>query len=90
MLSVISAARGFTYSADVSNIEIYREIEQGKKVVLNVDFQDLIVRKTQDVRLRDGDVVWVPSQSGRFYEEHSVNAINQFLGVTSRAKNAVD
>ena len=80
LFSALSAAQGLTYSADINNIEIYRELEFGKKVVLSVDFEDLTLRNTQDVRLRDGDIIWVPSKSGRFVEEHSINAINQFLG----------
>lgn len=88
LLAAITAAQGFTYSADIHNIEIYRELEFGKKVVLTVDFRDLVQRKTQDVRLRDGDIVWVPSQSDRFIEEHSINAINQVIGTGTSLERA--
>ena len=80
LFSAISQASGFTYSADIHNVEIYREIEFGQKIVLSVDFQKLVYRQVQDIRLRDGDIVRVPSQASRFTEEHSINAINQALG----------
>ena len=83
LFSVVSAARGFTYSADIHNVEIYREVEFGKKVVLTVDFEDLVLRGTQDIRLRDGDIVWIPSQSGRFVQEHTINAVNSIIGAGS-------
>jgi protein involved in polysaccharide export with SLBB domain len=90
LLSVISAARGFTYSADINQVEIFREIEFGKKVVLSVDFEELVLKKTQDVRLRDGDVVWVPSHDSRFYEEHSIRAINALLGTARGVETSID
>ena len=89
LFSALSAAQGLTYSADINNIEIYRELEFGKKVVLSVDFEDLTLRNTQDVRLRDGDIIWVPSKSGRFVEEHSINAINQFLGTGNNIDRSI-
>lgn len=87
LMSVVAAADGLTYAADIHNIEIYRELEFGRKVVLNVDFEELTLRGTQDVRLRDGDIVWIPSQSGRFTEQHSINAINSLLGAGNSVYN---
>lgn len=87
LFSVLAAANGLNYAADIHNIEIYRELEFGKKVVLNVDFQDLTLRGTQDVRLRDGDIVWVPSQAGRFTEQHSIDALNSILGAGNNVYN---
>ena len=89
LFSVIAASRGFTYSADIHNVEIFRELEYGKKVVLTVDFEDLVLRRTQDIRLRNGDIVWVPSQSKRFVQNHTINAINQLIGTGSSVQNVV-
>jgi len=89
LFSALAAAQGLTYAADIGNIEIYRELEFGKKVVLSVDFEDLTLRNTQDVRLRDGDIIWVPSKSGRFIEEHSISAINQFLGTGNNIDRSI-
>ena len=83
LFSALSSALGLTYAADIHNIEIFRELEFGKRIVLTVDFEDLVLRKTRDVRLRDGDIIWVPSQSGRFTEANSINAINQLIGTGS-------
>ena len=84
LMSLLAEAHGLSYSADIHNIEIYRELEFGKKVVMAVDFEQLTLRGAQDFRLRDGDIIWVPSQSGRFIEEHSINAINEALGAGNR------
>jgi len=89
LFSALAAAQGLTYAADITNIEIYRELEFGKKVVLSVDFEDLTLRNTQDIRLRDGDIIWVPSKSGRFIEEHSISAINQFLGTGNNIDRSI-
>ena len=80
LMSVLAEAHGLTYAADIHNFEIYRELEYGKKVVMSFDFEKITLRGTQDLKLRDGDIIWVPSKSGRFIEEHSINAINQALG----------
>ena len=88
LFSAVSASLGFTYGADIHNVEIFRELEFGKKIVLTVDFEELVLRKTQDIRLRDGDIVWVPSQSGRFIEENSINAINQLIGTGTGLERA--
>lgn len=85
LMSILAEAQGLTYAADIHNIEIYRELEFGKKVVMGVDFERVTLRGTQDIRLRDGDVIWVPSQAGRFIEDHSINAVNQALGIGNRA-----
>ncbi len=87
LMSVLTEVRGLTYAADIHNLEIFRELEFGKKVVLKVDFEQLTLRGTQDIRLRDGDIVWVPSQSGRFSEQHSINAINSVLNAGNNARN---
>ena len=86
-MSVLTEARGLTYAADIHNIEIYRELEFGKKVVMKVDFEKITLRGTQDIRLRAGDIVWVPSQSGRFSEQHSINAINAVLNAGNNVFN---
>lgn len=85
LMSVFAEAQGLTYAADIHNIEIYRELEFGKKVVMAIDFEKISLRGTQDIRLRDGDIIWVPSQSGRFIEFHSINAVNEALGIGNRA-----
>lgn len=87
LFSVIAAANGFTYSADIKNLEIYRNTEHGKKVVLNLDFEEVVQRNTQDIKLRDGDIIWIPSQKSRFYEANTINAANQFIGLGSRIQN---
>jgi protein involved in polysaccharide export with SLBB domain len=90
LLSVIAASKGFTYSADIHNIEIFRELEFGRRSVLQVDFEELVMKRAQDIKLHDGDIVWVPSHKTRFYEEHSIRAINSFLGTSARTRDSIE
>lgn len=86
LLSSLVAAGGLTFGADVKHIEILRELQQGKKVVLSIDLEEQVLRGAADVRLRDGDIVWVPSHPRRFYQEHTVNFINSLIGAGSGAQ----
>ena len=88
LLSAIIAARGLTYSADIHGVEIFRELEFGNKVVLSVDLAEVVLRGGQDIKLRDGDIIWVPSKKGRFYEEHTINAINGIVGAARNIDEA--
>ncbi len=90
LLSALSAARGLTYSADINNMYIYREIHFANKSILNVDLEKIVLWAGQDVRLRDGDIIYVPSKSGRYSQEQSVNLINQLTGSITNVDRAVD
>lgn len=88
LLSSIIASEGLTYSANIHEIEIYRELEYGNKVVMTVDLEEVVLRGAQDVRLRDGDIVWVPSQGDRFLVEHTVRVVNALANTALRVDDA--
>ena len=90
LLSAIVASGGLTFSANIHEVEIYRELEFGNKVILTVDLEESILRGGQDVRLRDGDIIWVPGQTNRFYEEHTIRALNSLAGTTINVDRAAD
>ncbi len=79
LLGAIASAGGLTYSSDVHKVEIIRELEAGKKAALSLDLEKFTIGEGQDIRLRDGDVVRVPSSSGRFVTRQVTDAINSIL-----------
>lgn len=80
LLSAINAAGGLTFAANVHEIEIFRELSNGRKVALDLDLEEHVLRQAKDIRLRDGDIVWVPSHPTRFYQMHAINFINSIFG----------
>jgi polysaccharide export outer membrane protein len=80
-LGAVAAAGGFTYSADVNQVEIIRDVGEGKKASLVLDLEAVALNGKSDVRLHNGDVVRVPSEPGRFTKRQIVEAINGFFRV---------
>lgn len=83
-LSAIAAAGGFTYAANVNEVEVIRDIGSGKKASLTVDLEKIAFQGAPDISLRDGDVVIVPSAAGRFRARQVVEAFRSIMrgGVT--------
>jgi polysaccharide biosynthesis/export protein len=80
LLGAIASASGLNYSADVKQVEVVRELGSGQKALLTVDLEKIALREGTDIRLRDGDVVRVPSSPGRFATRQTINIVNGFLG----------
>lgn len=83
-LSAIAAAGGFTYAANVNEVEVIRDIGNGQKASLTVDLEKIAFQGSKDISLRDGDVVIVPSAAGRFRARQVVEAFRSIMrgGVT--------
>ena len=79
LLGAVASAGSITYSADVKSIEVIREISPGKKAVLTVNLEQIALGGGKDMRLRDGDVVRVPSAGGRFVTRQVVTAITSVV-----------
>lgn len=88
LFSALTASKGLTYSADIEGLQIYREIQFGNKAVLTVNLEKVVLLAGQDIKLRDGDIIYVPSKSGRFYQEHTINAINRLTGAVLNVDDA--
>jgi polysaccharide biosynthesis/export protein len=60
--SLLEQAGGITTIADVRNVRVTRTI-QGKETVYNSNLWDLLTRRqiNQDISLRDGDTIFVPT-----------------------------
>jgi polysaccharide export outer membrane protein len=76
VIGAIAAAKGFTYSADVNNVEVIRDVGAGRKALISLDLEEVGLRGGPDIRLRNGDLVRVPSHSGRFFKRQIVETIN--------------
>ncbi len=84
-LSAVAAAGGLTYSANVNAVEVVRDIGSGKKAAVIIDLEDVALRNGKDIQLRAGDLVRIPSASGRFAGRQVVEVINSvFSGVGGR------
>lgn len=87
VIGAIAAAKGFTYSADVNNVEVIRDLGAGRKALISLDLEEVGLRGSHDIRLRNGDLVRVPSHSGRFFKRQIVETINGLfngVGVNKR------
>jgi len=83
VIGAIAAAGGFTYSANVKQVEVIRDIGGGRKALATLDLEEVGLRGGHDIRLRAGDLVRVPSEPGRFFQRQVVEALNSlFNGVS--------
>lgn len=86
-LGAVAAAGGFSYAANVKEVEILRDIGGGKKASRVMDMEEIALRGANDIRLRDGDIIRVPSEPGRFMRRQIVESINSlFRGVGANAQ----
>ena len=86
LLGSIAASGGLTYSADVSRVELIRELGGGTKAIMPVDLEAIALRGEKDLRLRDGDVVRVPSEPSRFATRQVVESINKLFSFSSQVR----
>lgn len=88
-MGAVASAGGFTYSANVKEVEVIRDIGGGRKALLSLDLEEAGLRNGRDVRLRDGDIVRVPSEPGLFMKRQIVETLNGIfrgVGVNSSVK----
>jgi polysaccharide export outer membrane protein len=87
-LAAVAAAGGFTYAANVNEVEVIRDIGGGKKASKTIDLEQVAFRGASDIGLRDGDVVLVPSAPGRFRARQVVEAFRSVFrgGVTGSVR----
>jgi len=87
-LSAIAAAGGFTYAANVNEVELVRDIGAGKKASLTVDLEKIAFQGAPDITVRDGDVIIVPSSPGKFRARQVVETFRSIMrgGVSGSIK----
>ena len=87
IMGAIAAARGLTYAASVNSVELIRDVGGGEKALISMDLEAVGLRGARDIRLRNGDLVRVPSEPSRFFKRQVVHAINGLfngVGVNQR------
>ncbi|HMO18470.1 MAG TPA: polysaccharide biosynthesis/export family protein [Oligoflexia bacterium] len=80
LMGAIATAGGLSFAADVNSVEVIREIGSGHKAMITIDVEKIALQDGLDIRLRDGDLIRVPSARGRFAINQVVNVINSLLG----------
>ena len=80
LVGALAAAGGITYGAKVDEVEVVRQIGD-RQVHLVIDLEKISSGEEQDVRLRTGDVVRVPSDSGRRLSQDVFKGIADLLSV---------
>ncbi len=76
VIGAVAAAQGFTYSANVNQVEVIRDTGGGRKAILTLDMEEVGLRGGRDIRLRNGDLVRVPSEPNRFFKRQIVETVN--------------
>jgi polysaccharide export outer membrane protein len=63
VLAALTTAQGVTLSADITQVQLRRQIGGGREQTVTLNLDDLIKtgRSYQDITLRDGDTVYVPT-----------------------------
>jgi polysaccharide biosynthesis/export protein len=79
LLGALAASGGITYGAKLDEIEVVREVALGKKAHLVLDLTRLASGEEKDVRLRNGDIVRVPSDAGRRMRQDTFEGIRRFI-----------
>ncbi|MEG4961760.1 MULTISPECIES: polysaccharide biosynthesis/export family protein [unclassified Microcoleus] len=71
LMEMLQLAKGVTSAGDMRNIQIRRPRRGGSEQVTNVDLQDFLDTGNlrQDVTIRDGDTIFVPTASALNTEE---------------------
>ncbi len=81
VLGALAAAGGITYGAKVDELEVVRDLGNEDKVHLILDLNRVISGEVRDIKLRNGDVVRVPSDSGRRLRQDTFEAIGKVINV---------
>ena len=79
LLGALAASGGITYGANLDEIEVVREASAKEKLHLVMSLEDLSSGKYPDVRLRNGDIVRVPSSSGRRMTQDTFEGISKMI-----------
>jgi polysaccharide export outer membrane protein len=79
LLGALAAAGGITYGAKVDEVEVVRDVGAKGKARLVLDLERIARGEDTDVRLRNGDLVRVPSDTGKRMKQDTYEAITRIL-----------
>ncbi|MCB0321688.1 MAG: polysaccharide export protein, partial [Bdellovibrionales bacterium] len=75
LLGALAAAGGITYASKPDEVELIRPARNGEQLRLVVDLEQILNGSSQDVPVRNGDIVRVPSHSGRRMRQDTFDGI---------------
>lgn len=76
----MALAGGHAKAAALKNVQLVHSLKDGRKEAITVSLKDIYNGKAPDVPLEDGDVVYVPTSTGKLAVEQ---AIQSALGIGS-------
>ena len=79
LLGALAASGGITYGAKIDEIEVVREASVDQKTRLVLDLEKIGAGEEKDVRLRNGDIVRVPSDSSRRLRQDTFEGITKLI-----------
>ncbi|MEZ4753491.1 MAG: polysaccharide biosynthesis/export family protein [Bdellovibrionota bacterium] len=80
LLGALAAAGGIRSSAKADEVEVIRQLD-GDKVHVVINLEGLSQGEVKDVNLRSGDIIRVPSDSGKRMSEDTFNTITSIISV---------
>lgn len=78
LLGALAASGGITYGAKIDEVEVIRPIK-GDNIHLVLNLEDIATGKEKDLRLKDGDIIRVPSHGGRRVRQDTFDAITRII-----------
>ena len=79
LLGALAASGGITTSAKIDQVEVVRDRTIDDKLHLVLDLEQIARGELKDVRLRNGDIVRVPSDSGRRLKNDTFESISKII-----------
>lgn len=74
----MALAGGGAKAAALNRVQLVRSLKDGRKEAITISLKDIFKGKAPDVALKDGDVVYVPTSTGKLVAEQ---AISSALGI---------
>ncbi len=79
LLGSLAASGGLTYSAKFDEIEVLRDVGEAERARYVVNLDDISRGVAKDVPLRDGDIVVVPTHSGRRIAQGTMDGFTSII-----------
>lgn len=79
LLGSLAASGGITYSAKVDEIEIIRDVGASERAHLIVNLEKIARGEDPDIKLRNGDIVRVPSDRSRRVAKDTFDGITRII-----------
>ena len=71
---VMALAGGSGHAAALSRVQLVRTLEDGRKEAITIPVNLILKGKAPDVALRDGDVVYIPTSTGKLVAEQAIQS----------------